>query len=71
MDNHEVAAALAQVSSEIRALRNDIEGLRREVRSNDSRLRADLARTVSRQNSDITDSKKKSTGSLNLLNTAP
>lgn len=70
MDNHEIAAAIAEVSSEIRALRSDINGLRDEVRSNDRLLRADLARTVSRQNSDITDTKKKSTGLLSLSKAA-
>lgn len=62
MDEHMVAGALAELSSEIRALRADVDGLRQEVRDNDKRLRADLAVQVSRQNSAITDAKKKAPG---------
>lgn len=65
MDNHDVAGALAELSSEIRALRTDVEVLRSEVRENDRRLRADLAVAVSRQNSAITDGKKKAAAMRN------
>lgn len=54
-----MAGQTAVILAEIRALRADVDALRREVRDNDKRLRADLAITVSRQNSAITDTKKK------------
>lgn len=71
MDEHRVAGALAELSSEIRALRADVDALRREVRDNDKRLRADLAVQVSRQNSAITDSKKKWAGSPDSFRLSP
>lgn len=71
MDEHRVAGALAELSSEIRALRADVDGLRQEVRDNDKRLRADLAVQVSRQNSAITDVKKKQAASPDSFRLLP
>lgn len=71
VDLAEVVGAIAELTSQIRALRTDVDALRTEVRENDQRLRADLAVTVSRQNSAITDGKKKSTGWLNLSSATP
>ena len=59
MNEHEQAGQTAVILAEIRALRADVDALRREVRENDKRLRADLAISVSRQNSVIVDAKKK------------
>lgn len=68
MNEHEQAGQTAVILAEIRALRADVDALRREVRDNDKRLRADLAISVSRQNSVITDTKKKRPGLPNLSN---
>lgn len=60
-----VVGAIAELTSQIRALRLDVDALRTEVRENDQRLRADLAVAVSRQNSAITDGKKKAAAMRN------
>ncbi len=58
-DLSQVAGEIARLTSQIRALRQDVDALRAEVRGNDQLLRAGLARSESRQNSDIADAKKK------------
>lgn len=60
-----VVGAIAELTSQIRALRTDVDALRTEVRENDQRLRADLAVAVSRQNSAIADGKKKAAAMRN------
>lgn len=72
MDEHDIAGKLAEILAEQKAVRRDIDelrssvnDLREEVRANDRELRANIAVSLSRQNSHIEDAKKKPIGRLN------
>jgi hypothetical protein len=54
-----VAADLARLAVAMRAIRNDVEALRREVRQENAELRGDLTMIMSRQNRAIEEAKKK------------
>ena len=65
-DMHSLIGAVEALTTEVQALRTDMDGLRHEVRHNNAALRSDLAVALSRQASLGESRKKKLTGSPGL-----